>query len=108
MSHIRKRNAAKLDLIEQFVWYAENAGLAVADRFLAAADSSLEHLSRAPESGITFFTIQQELAGMRRWPIKGFEKILVFYLPLSDGIDLVRIVHGSRDLQRLFEEGFFD
>ncbi len=33
MGRIRKREAAKRDLIEQFVWYAENAGLEVADRF---------------------------------------------------------------------------
>jgi hypothetical protein len=36
----------------------------------------------------------------------GFEKILVFYLPLKDGIELVRVVHGNRDLQQLFGEGF--
>jgi hypothetical protein len=44
---------------------------------------------------------------MRRWPVKGFEKILLFYFPLPDGLDLVRVVHGSRDLNRLFDEGFF-
>ena len=45
---------------------------------------------------------------MRRRPISdGFEKILIFYLPLQDGIDVVRVVHGSRDLERLLAEGFF-
>jgi toxin ParE1/3/4 len=50
---------------------------------------------------------REELTGMRRWPVKGFEKILLFYFPLPDGLDLVRVVHGSRDLTRLFDEGFF-
>jgi hypothetical protein len=45
---------------------------------------------------------------MRRFPIfDGFEKILLFYFPLQDGVDLVRVVHGSRDLRKLLEEGFF-
>ena len=31
----------------------------------------------------------------------GFEKILIFYFPLKEGIELVRVVHGKRDLERL-------
>ncbi|HQH28153.1 MAG TPA: type II toxin-antitoxin system RelE/ParE family toxin [Oligoflexia bacterium] len=103
MSCVKKREAAKRDLVEQFVWYAENAGLEVADRFLVAADNSLVHLSEMPEMGSPVFVSRQELAGIRRWPIKGFEKIFAFYFPLSDGIDVIRVLHGGRDLQKLFD-----
>jgi len=45
---------------------------------------------------------------MRRFPVSdGFEKILLFYLPLKDGVDLIRVVHGSRDQEQLLAEGFF-
>ena len=45
---------------------------------------------------------------MRRVPVTdGLENILLFCFPLPDGVDLVRVVHGSRDLQRLLSEGFF-
>ncbi len=45
---------------------------------------------------------------MRRFPVSdGFEKILFFYFALDNGVDLVRVVHGSRDLEELFTEGFF-
>jgi hypothetical protein len=48
-----------------------------------------------------------ELQGMRRFPVSdGFENILLFYFPLHDGVDLVRVVHGSRDLEHLLAEGF--
>jgi hypothetical protein len=48
-----------------------------------------------------------ELQGMRRFPASdGFENILLFYFPLHDGVDLVRVVHGSRDLEHLLAEGF--
>jgi toxin ParE1/3/4 len=104
MSRILKRETATRDLIEQFVWYAESASLEVADRFLTSAQNTLERLAAAPESGAPVEVTREELVGLRRWPVKGFEKILLFYIPLSDGIDLVRVLHGSRDLRGLFEE----
>jgi len=108
MARVLKREAAKRDLIAQWVWYAENAGIEVADRFLAAAEKTLALLATQPQSGVTFFARKPELQGMRRFPvIDGFEKILLFYFPLKDGVDLVRVVHGSRDLDRLLAEGFF-
>jgi len=30
------------------------------------------------------------------------DKYLVFYLPLDEGIELVRVLHGARDLENLF------
>ena len=107
MARVRKREAAKRDLIAQWLWYAENAGIDVADRFLQAADATLSLLATQPESGASFFVREPELQGMRRIPVSGFDKILLFYFPLKDGIDLVRVVHGGRDREQLFTECFF-
>jgi plasmid stabilization system protein ParE len=41
MAGVQKREAAKRDLIAQWVWYAENASIEVADRFLEAANNTL-------------------------------------------------------------------
>jgi toxin ParE1/3/4 len=100
-----KRESALRDLTAQWVWYAENAGIDVADQFLGAVEDTLEVLSMNPEIGVSVEFARPELAGMRRFPVGGtFEKILLFYLPCSEGIDLVRVIHGSRDLPRLFED----
>jgi toxin ParE1/3/4 len=108
VARILKREAAKRDLIAQWVWFAENASVEVADRFLDAAGKTLELLSTQPEMGVPVFVRKPEIQGMRRFPLSdGFEKILLFYFPLSDGIDLVRVVYGGRDLERLFAKGFF-
>jgi len=108
MAQVRKREAAKRDLIAQWVWYAENADMETADRFLAAANSTAIMLAAQPEGGHRMFVTKTELQGMRRFPVTdGFESMLLFYFPLQDGIDLVRVVHGSRDFQRLLTEGFF-
>jgi len=36
---------------------------------------------------------------MRVFRISGFEKMLVLYLPRSSGVEIVRVIHGSRDLE---------
>ena len=108
MATVRKRESARRDLIAQWVWYAENASIDTADRFLEAADSTASILASQPETGHRFFVSRPELQGMRRFPVSGgFEKILLFYFPLPDGIEIVRIVHGKRDLEQLLLEGFF-
>jgi toxin ParE1/3/4 len=105
MARVLKREAARRDLVQQWVWYAENAGIEVADRFLQAAEKTLDLLSTQPESGARFFTRHPALQTMRRFPVSdGFGKILLFYLPLPDGVDLVRVTHAGRDLGRLLTE----
>lgn len=51
MARVLKREAAKRDLIAQWVWYAENAGIEIADRFLDAVEATLISLAAHPESG---------------------------------------------------------
>ena len=43
---------------------------------------------------------RDELAsGVRSFP---FGRYVVFYAPLDDGIDIVRVLHGSRDIDAIF------
>ena len=108
MARVLKREAALRDLTAEWVWYAENASIDVADRFLAAAERTLDLLATQPESGTPCVFRKVDLQDMRRAPVaEAFENIFLFYFPLPDGVDLVRVVHGSRDLQRLLSEGFF-
>jgi len=34
--------------------------------------------------------------------VKGFERYLIFYRPLTDGVEILRAIHGARDIERLF------
>jgi toxin ParE1/3/4 len=38
---------------------------------------------------------------LRSFPVKPY---IVFYIKLDDGIEVVRILHQSRDIERLFSE----
>lgn len=66
MAQIRKREAAKRDLIAQWVWYAENAGVEIADRFLAAVESTAATFAEYPKSGIALISSVHHLQGLRR------------------------------------------
>lgn len=35
--------------------------------------------------------------------MKGFTSHLIFYRPINYGIEVVRVIHGARDIERLFE-----
>jgi hypothetical protein len=40
---------------------------------------------------------------LRSFPVKGFENYLIFYGPISDGIEVFHIIHGAWDLDRFWE-----
>jgi hypothetical protein len=39
---------------------------------------------------------------LRRAPVKGFMNYLLFYIPRSGGIDVVRVLHAARDIESIF------
>lgn len=55
---------------------------------------------RAEEGGKEFQTF-----GERR--IKGFEDYLIFYRPLADGVEIVRVLHGKRNIPTILEDEEF-
>ena len=41
------------------------------------------------------------LKQLRVFRVKGFNRILILYLAVLDGVEILRVVHGSRNLQTL-------
>ncbi len=75
----------------------------VADRFLDVTRQTLDLLAANTEMGNALSVRKLELKGLRKFPVgSGFKDILLFYFPVTDGIELVRVIHGSRDLRDLF------
>jgi toxin ParE1/3/4 len=97
MPKVYRRAAASRDLVEQFVYLAENAGLDIADRFLANAESSFNALADQPKIGAPLTLRDPALAGLRKWRVKGFDNHLIFYLPRPDGVSIIRVLHAARD-----------
>lgn len=97
MPKVHRRAAARRDLVEHFVYLAENAGLATAERFLSNAYTSFEELASQPMIGAPLTLQRLDLAGMRKWSVKDFDNFLIFYLPRPDGVSIVRVLHAARD-----------
>jgi toxin ParE1/3/4 len=106
MAEVLLREAARRDLVEHFVYLAENAGLNTADRFLSSAEASFEDLAQQPLMGAPLRLKHPELVNLRKWRIKDFNNHLVFYEPRPDGVSVVRVLHAASDWWRLlgFEE----
>lgn len=100
-SRVTSRPRAKWDLVEQAYYFAEeNPDLA--DRFLSAAELAFERLAELPLLGKARDFEAPRLTGLRMWPIPGFERHLIFYLPMPGGIEVVRVLHSARDLAAIF------
>jgi toxin ParE1/3/4 len=94
---IRKRASAKRDLVEHYIYLAEHAGIESAERFLLNADQSFHDLSLHQKMGIALALRSPRLAGMRKWQVHGFEKMLIFYVPGARAVSIVRVLHASQD-----------
>lgn len=96
MNQIRVSAAAKSDLEE--IWlYIGRDNPEIADTFVSSILSRFAKLVAWPQIG----RHRKELsAGLRSSSIGRY---VVFYRQISDGIEIVRVLHGARDLPPLLE-----
>ena len=94
---VYRRASAKRDLVEDYVYLAEHAGIETAERFLSSALESFEDLAKHPHIGVALALRDPKLAGLRKWQVNGFERFLIFYLPRAEGISIVRVLHAAQD-----------
>lgn len=97
--------AADRDLDRQAEYLAREASLETALRFYDAANTTFANLARMPNVGERRESAKARLEGLRVWRVQGFENHLIFYRPLEAGIEIVRVLHAARDLDRALNEG---
>ncbi|MDX6710332.1 MAG: toxin ParE1/3/4 [Blastocatellia bacterium] len=85
---------AESDLIEIWLYIAEDKDPETADRVLSSVWDKCNALLKHPEMGRR----REELApGLRSIP-KG--SYVVFYRQAGDRIEIVRVLHGARDIEQ--------
>ena len=99
---------ADRDLEDHAYYYATEASPEIGHRFLVAAHDTFALLATQPNMGWQSRLKFSELKLLRAFRVKGFERILILYLPLLDGIKILRVVHGSRNLQALVRRVVLD
>jgi toxin ParE1/3/4 len=101
-SSIRFSDLAVADLLEQADWYASQSGLRLTKRWDKAVTATLLRISAVPGAGTLCRFKADQLQGTRRMLIAGFPRHLIFYQIEPEGILVLRVVHGARDLEPLF------
>jgi toxin ParE1/3/4 len=97
MPSIVIRPKALADLVEIWAYIAEDSPRQ-ADALAAAIDREIRGLARHPLIGRAR---PELLTDLRSLP---FGRYVIFYLPRKRGIEVVRVLHGARDLEPLFDE----
>jgi toxin ParE1/3/4 len=91
------RPRASADLAEIWAFIAEDS-IKHADKFAALIDGHFQGLARRPQMGRS----RSELApDLRSFPVGQY---VIFYLPLPKGIEIVRVLHGARDIEPILRE----
>ena len=94
MIKVIRTPAAVRDLAAITDWIArENLGAAL--RFYDQVDRLLDSIARSPQLGES---VDQLAPGMRRFTLGNY---LLFYRQVEDAIELVRVLHGARQIDDL-------
>lgn len=92
------------DLIEVAGYLAETSTSAC-DRFLQQAQTQFEILARSPGLGRERSFRSARLRRVRSCAIRGFGNYLVFYRPTATHLVILRVLHGMRDIDSIFDDG---
>ena len=66
------------------------------------AEAAFAQLAALPSLGQAVPFSSALVQGMRVWRVEGFERYLIFYRPTGSGIEVVRVLHTSRDFPTIF------
>jgi toxin ParE1/3/4 len=91
------RPKALADLTDIWAYIAEDS-IRHADAFAARLNQEFRMLARRLELGRAR---PELLANLRSFPVGNY---VIFYLPRPRGIEVIRVLHGARDLKPLIGE----
>jgi toxin ParE1/3/4 len=93
---------ADRDLDDYADYLARETNVDVALGFLSASHETFALLAENPNMGWASRLKNPALKTLRVFHVSSFEKMLILYRPLPTGVDILRVVHGSRNLRALF------
>ncbi len=95
MSRILKSPAAENDLNEIW-WFIAQDNPDSADKLLDEIAETSSKLAQFKNMGRNRGELHR---GLRSFPVGRY---LIFYMPIPDGIEIVRVLHGMMDIDALF------
>lgn len=105
MKPVRWRPLALQDIDAASEWYFGKGGLALELAFIEALEAATELISRHPTSGSTrHASLFPDLPTPLRFVVlKKFDRYLIYYVELSDHLEIVRVWDAARETQDIAE-----
>ena len=91
------------DLTEAYLYIGAESP-AAAERLLDTVEDSVRFLLENPGAGRPREFRLPRARGIRSWVVKGSHTYLIFYRAAGEDLEVVRFVHGARDIPRLLED----
>lgn len=74
-----------------------------ATQVVEAAYETFKTLAATPGLGRARKFRNPRLKGVRSWLVTGFDNYLIFYRAIPEGIQVLHVYHGARDIESLFD-----
>lgn len=102
MMELVVRPEAEADIDAAAGFYASEGDVELGLRFFDAVQRTFDTLVGQPHLGRVQEWVASRLRGCRRWPVaQPFDVHQVFYLPSESRVEIVRVLHGARDVPAL-------
>ena len=96
--------SAEKDVQSYSGYLQDTAGEEAADKFVVSLHQAFENLSMWPNAGVKRPLRESRFSELRVWPVRNFQRVLIFYRIAGSTVEIVRVLHSSRDIAPLFEE----
>lgn len=93
---------ASADVVSALDFYLAEAPHA-AQGFIAALEKAVGQIERQPGIGSPRYAHELDIPGLRHWSLSRYPYAL-FYLEQDDRLDVIRLVHMSRDIPASLQE----
>ena len=91
------------DDVDELADYILEDSVDQALRFYDAVNATYKSILQSPESSPIYYVPLPRLNKLRKKAVKGFENYLVFYRVDADIVEIVRVLHGARDIPAVFK-----
>ncbi len=87
---------AREDFLQIWGYIAGHSDEETADSFVTRLAEKCEIIATSP---LGYRMRDELLPGLRSFPFRSY---MIFYVPITDGIEVIRVLHSARDIDSIF------
>lgn len=92
------------DDVDEIATFIAKDSAEQAMRFYDAINETYKHIIEAPLRWSLYGLSHPRLQDIRKRAVNGFDRYLIFYRVDADMVEIIRVIHGARDIPSLFGE----